>query len=229
MHTQCTFISTASLYGLAIHTTRCVFNNFPLFSSLSTPNSMYHSAHSTHHRPWLNPSQSFMILQLSNNIISIHDPYQLCNNTFFFSMYNIWRGANTMNNLPLHLQVPWLAQLFVGYFLSSPMLCVMWHVMLSLSTLLLPDLHIYQLAQEEPQPFYMLVKPCIHPGQHSTLPQGLPDGLILSTTAQPHPPSHLHSILLQANTDDDTPFRGCSSYVTPGNISFAHFTHGTLT
>ena len=73
------------------------------------------------------------------------------------------------------------------------------------------QIHIFtgQLAPGEPQPFCMLVKPCIHPGQHPTHPQGLPDGLILSNTTQPHPPLHLHSILLQANVDDDTPFRGC--------------------
>ena len=35
--------------------------------------------------------------------------------------------------------------------------------------------------------------------------------LSCQTTAQPHPPLHPHSISLQANADDDTPFRGCPS------------------
>ena len=81
-HTWCTFISAASLYGLEIHTTHYVFDDFPLFSLSSTPNSTHCSVHSTYHRPWLNPLQSFTILQLSNDIIGIHDPYQPLNNNW---------------------------------------------------------------------------------------------------------------------------------------------------
>ena len=135
------FISAAGSYGLAIHMTHCVFDDFPLFGSSSTPNSTHCSVHSTHHRLRLNPLQSFTILQLSNDIIGIRDPYQPLNNNW--SSHTSLKGHKCNKQLAITPPSLTICSIIGGTFLSSLTLCVTCHVTLSLSTPSLPDLHIH--------------------------------------------------------------------------------------
>ena len=124
----------------------------------------------------------------------------------------VWRGTNATNNLPLHLQASRFAQLLVEHFYHR-WRCV-WHAM-SRSHYQHHRCRICiftgQLAPGEPQPFCMLVKPCIHWGNVQHSPRAFQMALSCQTITQHHPPLHPRSISLQANADNDTPFRGCPS------------------
>ena len=78
--TWCMLISTANLYGLAVHMTCCIYNDFPLSCLLSTPIFALCSVHSTYHRPQHNISKSITTLQLINNNIIHNATYHPINN-----------------------------------------------------------------------------------------------------------------------------------------------------
>ena len=145
------------------------------------------SAHSTYHHSTTHNDHIFCKHTISLAYATPMDPL-----TTLLVFAHKFEGVWTQHQCFLpHLQASWLTQLFVGHFYHRRC-CVLSCSHYQHSHC---QIHIFtgQLAPGEPQPFCMLVKPCIHPGQHSTLPQGLPDGLILSNTNLIH-----HCICIQS-------------------------------
>ena len=104
---------------------------------------LFHALFSAFHISRFYNTQWPHILQ-TYDIVGVCDPYRPLNNIIGLCT-QVWRGANatpTLFSTPPSLTT---SSIICGAFLSS-MLCVMCHIMLSLSTLSLLDSHIHRPA-----------------------------------------------------------------------------------